>query len=107
MAPGQQVAHQFTRTHLLEHFKAQGLAKLAVVSQLLYAQGHQRFLSSFDTTIRLVIVYQKMNLSSYLNGIAHYTHYSYYSCYPGSDIAAIPCDHAPKNLTLTRCQVLY
>ncbi|HLQ27943.1 MAG TPA: hypothetical protein VK140_01745, partial [Ktedonobacteraceae bacterium] len=64
MAPGQQVAHQLTRTPLLEHLKAQSLAQLAVIFQLLYAKDHQRFLSSFDTTIRLVIVYQKRNLSS-------------------------------------------
>jgi hypothetical protein len=61
MAPGQQFAHQLRRTQLLEHFKAQGLAKLAVISQLLYAQSHERFLSSLDYTIRLVLVYQKMN----------------------------------------------
>jgi hypothetical protein len=70
MASGQQLAHQLRRTHLLKHLKAQGLAKRVVIGQLLYTQTHQRFLSSFDTTIPLVIVYQKMNLSSYLNGIA-------------------------------------
>ena len=74
MAPRQQVAHQLTRTQLLEHLKAQGMAKLAVIFQLLYSKGHQRFLSSFDTTIALVIVYQKMNLSSYLNAIAFKWH---------------------------------
>ena len=51
--------------------KEQGLAKLAVISQLLYPKGHEKFLSPFDYTIRLVKVYQKMNLSSYLNGIVH------------------------------------
>ncbi len=61
MAPGQQVAHQLTRTEPLKHFKAQGLATFAVVSQLLYAQSHERFLSAFDYTIGLVLVYQKLN----------------------------------------------
>src|SRR5229473_2587992 len=71
ITPAQQVAHQLRRTPLLKHLKAQRVAQFAVIFQLLYAKGHQRFLSSFDYTIRFIIVYQKMNLSSYLNGIAH------------------------------------
>jgi hypothetical protein len=47
----------------------QGLAKLAVISQLLYPKGNEKFRSSFDYTVRLVKVYQKMNLSSNLHSI--------------------------------------
>ncbi len=61
MAPAQQVAHQLRRTQVLEHLKAQRVAKFAVISQLLYAKSHKRFLSSLDYTIRLVLVYQKKN----------------------------------------------
>jgi hypothetical protein len=59
VAPGQQFTHQVSWTQLLEHFKAQGMAKFAVISQLLYAKSHERFLSSFDYTSGLVLVYQK------------------------------------------------
>ena len=61
MTPDQQIAHQLTQTHLLEHLKAQSMAQLVVISQLLYAKSHERFFSSFDYTIGLVLVYQKMN----------------------------------------------